>query len=705
MKWPALTRLLSLSWGLFCWVQGLGALPAHFVADELTYYAQTQTWQGTGGARLETDAFVIEADELSYAEPDGAIEAQGKVALTLPDYRLVAQHLKASLKTQAISGKTLLLSQPPFFLYAEALSGTLDALRLEQVKLFIDEPRGVRPSVKIRQLVLTPRPKPRIQALKNKLYLGPLPLFYLPKFQSSLEAFPFTLESRVEYTRKLGLGLKTSLLLPLVSTPVLRAKAGPVVDVYSRRGVLIGPKLQYRIEDDDHVGSLEGGYINDHLDERGTDFYGKTIPKKRGFLYWKHQSQPNERFGFFGRITALSDAEIERDTRYALFEEDPLGGSFLEGNYRADAYQWSIFLNKRLNPFQNEVEHLPEVRLDLMPRRWGATPVYGNGFLSATHIVGRRVHDQEDDLPTQKRLEAAYGVETPIALGPLGVLTPRLGSRISHYPQTATVDTRLQRALGELALVWEGAAHAQWDTHSSLWRIEGLRHCVRPSVGYYNHFEMQGFEGQAPVLETTVFNPNVPTLDLLRRKDPDSLKPGNTVRIGLENILQTRDPDYGSRDLIGLRLYHDRHFEHPQQESAPKGHSSYALLSLTPLPIIGLDVFTRWERRHLEEVHTRLKLFSQETWTLSFAAHHLNSRIEQYATCLDYRFNEHYSSQFEFRFDAHTGRFLHHGYRLYARLSQSWSLGLSLDFYPSSSDPRERTRLSFKLRMLPALDG
>ena len=50
--------------------------------------------------------------------------------------------------------------------------------------------------------------------------------------------------------------------------------------------------------------------------------------------------------------------------------------------------------------------------------------------------------------------------------------------------------------------------------------------------------------------------------DLGAVRSIDELQATNTLRVGLDNTLQTRDPVYGSRDLVVLNLASDYHFQH-----------------------------------------------------------------------------------------------------------------------------------------------
>lgn len=703
MQPPKIVAVLSLLVFLAT-LSPLRAGEAGLFADVLRLDAATQVWKADGHARLETEQFILEAGSIEYDAATQRACAQGDVVLRMRYCRLVAERICVWLKTKELEADTVVVSRLPFFVHAKKAQGTLDALLLSDVELFVDEPGGIRPSARMQQVILSAGPVPRMKALKAQLRLGPVPVFYLPRFQTQLDRFPFELQTRAEYTRAFGVAAKMSLLLPLISNDSGHVKGGPVVDVYSRRGVLVGPKVQYVLDDEAHEGSLEGGYLSDRAYDRGTDFFEKDIPQKRGFLYWKHQSHPNERWSVVGRLTALSDEEIERNARYTFFEEDPLGGSALEANYRAQSYQGSVFLKKRLNSFQHEVEHLPQLRVDWMPQPLGDTGVFAKGFVSASEVVKVRPYD-DDFLRksiSSKRAQAATVFELPIPLGAAGTLSPQVGIHATHYQKTPLFEKNVERALAECGIDWRACVYGDWDAHNPLLRIDGLRHRIEPSIAYRKHMALNTPGGPIPDIERGVFNPNLPTLDLLRRRDIDSLSPGSVLRLGLENTLQTRDPDYGSRDLAKLRIYHDRQLDQYEEVwqariPRPKEHPSYVLASLTPLPFLAAEVFGRWRSRHFEELHTRLKVFSAETWEVSLGAHHLNSRIEQYALLFSYRFSENYRGQTELRFDAHTRRFLHHGYRLYARLSQSWDLGLSLDCYPSASEKDGRVRLSFKL--------
>ena len=130
-----------------------------------------------------------------------------------------------------------------------------------------------------------------------------------------------------------------------------------------------------------------------------------------------------------------------------------------------------------------------------------------------------------------------------------------------------------------------------FDYHNALWQIDGLRHLLTPTLSYRYVPEADRGQPYIPPIDRQVFSTNLEPLGLGAMRNLDQLHKINTLRVGLDNVLQTRDSTYGSRDLLSLNLAADLSFA--TQPGQQRWSDVYTELSVTPASWLRFELFQR----------------------------------------------------------------------------------------------------------------
>jgi len=698
--------LLSLSVSLNA------ALPELSSIEPLEFDEATQRLVARGDARLDFDQTRIRADKITYYQAFSVADAAGNIAVTHEGNRLIADNLSFDTSESLLSVNSLRTGQWPFYISGARAGGTVERFSIEDARLHYGNPSPFGLNVGSDEIRYEDADGDASVFVDGAVFrVGSVPFFYLPSYRHSLTDAPYLLEIDGGSDDQLGTYLQTTSLFPF--TPGLRAGAN--VDFYSRRGPLFGPAAQYRYDSDSQrmSGALSTAFIEDQgsTAELGSDILRRPIDSGRGFAEWRHQHSIGERFNATASVSYWSDSEVARDFREDLFERNQRPDNFGEAVYAGDNFLISVFGRFRPNDFQLVQERLPEARFDWLPTPLLQTGIYQKG--SASYVQLREDFDANAPALTvngaSDRFDFSYRVERPFRLTDWLTFNPLAGARVTHYANQSvdpffltapTVAENFTRSIYEFGFDLEARAYASYPTVNETWNIDGLRHLVRPSLRY-RYFSDPDDLNEIATIDRQVFDLNRPLLDLSDLRNVDQISETHLLRLGLENIFQTRAEAYGSRELAALNFYQDVLFEKGRRFDGGQENTfdtSWIEFVLNPAPWLQFDLASRFEtkRMTLEELLTQTTLRSGDLWELSLTTNLLNKRIDQYRIDLIYRLNERYALLSEANLDADTGQVNELSLGLRTRVGSTWEILYALTL---REDARRESDLEFQVRL------
>ncbi|WP_334319226.1 LPS assembly protein LptD [Termitidicoccus mucosus] len=637
--------------------QRLPAVPEggpEFNAGSFDTDPATGEYVGTGDARLDYQGALLTADEIRYHPRTQTATARGHVELTRAGQRVVAGEIAYRFPDQTFSASDIRLGEFPFYVSGERASGTPSEVTLANARITYTEPGPFAPALNAGTLVYGP--DRRIRTHDTSLGIGPVTLLPLPRLSqplggSSLSRIDARLGQRGNLGFFLGLGIEV---------PVLEGvEAGGAATFHTKRGLLIGPTATYdtTLLGGRAAGSLDTGYIHDYGD-RLTDVLGRPIQPDRGFVAWTHHQDITENFSVFGEIHYWSDSEVTRDFRSGEFYRLQHPDNFLEANYTGRNYVISLLARAQLNSYHSVQQRLPELRFDLLPVASGLG-IYQRLQLSAASLTD----DSPSGEPTidSNRFDGYYALERPVAFGDWGAFTPVIGGRLTHYADANPGDgaSHYTRALGEIGFDASLRASGVFNYKNEQWRIDGLRHLVTPRLSY--RYIPRADKGRPfiPAIDDRTFTTYLQPLGLGDQRYIDELRPTNTLRIGLDQTLQTRHPEYGSRDLAMLNLAADLRFGNTEDAGEHDLSDLHAEFALMPATWLRFDFFTSLDSRDftLREFNAGLTVHDGELWSFTLSNEYLHSQIEEYVGEFRYRFNEVWLGYLRLHYDARESRF------------------------------------------------
>ncbi|MBL9186091.1 MAG: LPS assembly protein LptD [Opitutaceae bacterium] len=635
--------------------------------------------EAKGNARFEGEGMLLTADAIRYEQRTESFYATGRVVLTRGTVRLLADRLTYRRTDGQFSAEGVRFGTPPYFAEAERAEGTPKELTLHRARVSYGEPGGWQPTFRAEKFTFAPNQRVETENASAGIGLTqPLPF---PKFEHD---FRRPIEAAVAlnggFRRSLGAFVEAGVMIPVSRT----LRVGPDLGLYTARGVMIGPALSYSDPKDPEKlrGTFHSGYIRDHGD-RSTDLLGRPIQPDRAWAEWQHHQQLAPNLTLNAQLHWWKDSEITRDFRPRAFFPVQEPDSFVEAIYGGANYFVTAFARVQPNRFHRVQERLPELRFDLLPL---ALP---GGFVerfsaSAAALREDPVGGVGRELRSD-RLDAYYQLTRPVAATEWLAFTPVAGGRVTHYMgqrgATQPNPDNYTRVLGELGLDAALRASATFDYKNPVWKIDGLRHLVTPRFSYRYIPEADKGRARIPQIDRESFSTYLQPLGLGDRRNIDELHATNTLRLGLDNILQTRDPKSGPRDLVMLNVAADLRFRRPPgTRDLSEIHTE---LALTPARWLQVDVYQSFAARSLtlREFNSGITLRDGRVWSLRFSNNFLRHHLEDYAVHGRLRLNERFEALTKLHYDARKRRLNEQAYGLAHNLGNTWLISYTVSLY------------------------
>ena len=661
-----------------------------FSSEQPTYFdGNTKEAVGIGNAQLAYGDLLLSADEIRYNTSTKIAIAHGHAILTQGARRLLADALTFNLVDGTYHVENLRMGEYPLNITGTSATGDKHTITLNEARATFHEPGAFVPTLRADKLVYAPGRK--LQAESASVGIGGMRPITFSLFQQNLKEPLLSYVSLTGgYRASLGAFIESGLHLPVADG----FRFGADLGIYTNRGVMFGPAASYGGTSDDNTfqGYVRSGFISDHGD-RLTDVRGHPVPKNRGYVEWQHQQQVTSNLALVGELNYWKDSEILRDFRPKEFFTVQEPDSFLESVYNGNNYFISAFGRFQPNSFHPVQERLPELRFDLLPL------AVGHGFTERFNASLVSLHeDPPSGGPTLEstRFDTYYSLSRTFAPQPWLTFTPVAGGRLTYYDQAAGGRSTYTRALGEVGFDAALRTSATYDYKNEAWGIDGLRHLMTPRLLYRYIPEADKGQAYIPPIDRQTFSTYLQPLGLGDLRNVDQLHATNTVRLELDNTIQTRDSVYGSRDLMVFNLAADLHLRRAVGESdVSELHNEIALM---PARWLQFDLYNSFAPQTftMKEINTGVTIHDGDQWSVRLSSNFLRHQLDDYFIESRRRINEAYEAIARVHYDFRTRRFNEQFYGIRQNLSNLWLVEYAVTLYDG---PRRESRFGFNVQV------
>lgn len=681
------------------------ALP-ELTSDKQEFDSETNSLVASGNAELSHGDLLVQGDTIIFAQNENTLKVRDQVALTQAQFRVVGDFINYNYFERSFLSNDFRLGTYPLYLKGEEVAGTLNHIVVKNGRLYFQDPDPFALNMEADTGTLEDG---EYLVMENVTFrFGDVPVFWLPYYEQSIEDdSPIRWSANLGFQNNLGAYWQNELLLRVI--PEL--KVGANIDGYTKRGVLGGPIIEYdwwQDSDNFQRGLLDTGFIYDTgtTSERGVNNLGQQIGHDRNFIEWRHKGEIDGRIDLTSDLNWWSDSWVTRDFRPGLFIDNQIPDNFAEGVYRGDNYLVSLFLRYQPNAWEVVTQRFPEIAFDYLPTEILESTVYQEFNADFVRLEEKDPFGLLPELESN-RINLFYQLSRPTKVEDWLVATPVASAMVTNYGITNNNQGNYTRVLGEVGIDLEATMVGTWDYQNEFWGIDGLRHILRPVVQYRYIPNAQAGNSRIPQIDTpAAFETYLVPLELGDRRNVDALYETNAIRVGLQNLLQTRASggDYGSRDLVEFDIYEEFRFTTaPSQVVNQPGlppntvipaedtfSDIYTELAINPAYWLRLNFFNRFDPEELtnRQISTRMRIQDGEEWAFVFGNDYVqdlpNTPINQFVFEAEYRINDRNQLSALWRYDANLSELTEQYYGWQTRFANSWNVEFQIGYLQGS---------------------
>ncbi|MDD4894307.1 MAG: hypothetical protein PHW54_03220 [Candidatus Omnitrophica bacterium] len=503
---------------------------AKLTCEKITVNTQTKEGQAEGNVRLEDEKGIITGEKIQY-------NFQTKRGI------IVDAGFRAN----------------PFFGRAE----NLEKLNEDQFiarRGYLTTCNFDKPHWRLKSKRMDVFPQSKVQTKGDSLYLGKVPVLYIPQFNKSLEDPLMNVELMPGKRKDWGPYILSAWRYNLTED----IKARIYVDYRTNFGIAEGFGTNYS-SSQFGKGDFKYYYTQERDKSKDVNQDDVNAPKvfERYLIRWRHQADIGEQTKLIGEFYKIKDAKMQlypgsdfnflKDYFYREYEKQSQPQTYLL-MHRNFAYSTLDFLVQgRTNDWYDPgyLEKLPEIKYSLSSYQIGETPFYFSNTSSAGNYNKKDnstnpalIASNYPDVHVN-RFDMSNKLSLPMKIAFLSV-TPFVMNRETFYDKTATKASPAARTI-----FYTGADMSTkfYRTFSSVKTnllgldLTGLRHIITPTVGYtYNR------------------TPTIPGTKLKQIDEIDTIGTSNGASLQLSNKLQTKRKDR-SVDLVDFLITTNYYFK------------------------------------------------------------------------------------------------------------------------------------------------
>jgi LPS-assembly protein len=626
--------------------------------EPIEYVEKSGELIAKGDARITVNDFVIQADEIKFQREKNTAIASGNVKIDNGKIYALADTVSYDASSDMIHGERCKVRVHDYYFTLKNIDIGPDIQAGEEATIFCCDPRrAVAPSMEVKKFQIL-----NGQALDVKnstLKIGAVPVFFLPTARIKMRERPFYVEQNIGMSRRCGASLQNDFYVG--TTDCLRI--GGILDVSTKRGVLIGPALKIDSGPGENriFSEVKLGFISDRASEnvRGKDIAGRQIEKHRYFFKLACKQHFADKIDVISDVTVLSDSGFERDFRKSWYEKNQRPTSFGEVAYRGTNYIASVLAAFEPNNFYDATQRLPELRIDYLPTAIFDSKIVHRAHLAFARLRGTDMADPVGSKVTGYRTDAYYGLSLPMHPANFATVKPIFGARCLMYGHNSKEsDHGKCMVQGGFDIDFKFVGRSNYSNCNM--EIDGIRHTLNPVV-QYRVIPSGNMENGIRRFDVDYFDVEIPSINLDEIRNVDSLKRQNVLRFGVRNSWYTRSGAYVPRKLARFDILQDvlfaRNYDDRTLSRQKRFQDTHLMIGVSPIPPISFDAYGRIDpsKMRFRELKTVFTLRDGDFWRATLFSRYLvalEDKVKQFGMSFAFNVSSRTSLSFEIRYDA-----------------------------------------------------
>ena len=627
--------------------------------------------------------------------------------------------LRYNFETKKLDSNDFAMAQYPLVASGSAVTSPSDNHYRVKSGFFTTDNRE-HPAYRLKATTIEIYPDDRVVMKNVVLYVGDVPLFWVPYFWQDLKDDHATYMMQAGSKTEFGFYVYSDVNWSV--NPNLKLTVE--LDEREKRGPGGGLEARYKPSTDGE-GLFRGYFTHDQ------DYTYNPTSRPRTPVYPERYRFSLQQRASFGQdvttlvnLNVLSDPYVTEDFFRSEFEHDRMPDSVAEGVFYNPNFTIDLVARQQVNRFQTTTDQLPGVTFENKRVKLFNTDVAYEG---QTSIVNFREQFSNQNLSGQTPAPHNYGAYRWDTFHQLLYpkeyfgwlsLTPRVGVRGTEWSNNneqspAQRPSATGRALFVTGMEGSFKLSQTWsDVSSHYFAVDGLRHVFEPFVNLQyiprpdiNPTQLNGFDTRLP-------NVWAQPINLTAYNSIDSMDRQAVARMGVRNKLQTKR-EGENVDLVDWSLFTDVNFDRHQNEMNQtvddRISNIYNDVKVKPLPWLSFRSQSAINTANHDYAMTDNGITWQATkfYDFTLGNRYLNNAqiYDNYGVPIDnsnvvylvnfYRINEHWQVEARHQFEATSGNLQEQEYTLYRDLS-AWQAALT---FAENEYPGRPSDLSVSLRM------
>ncbi|MCA9398327.1 MAG: LPS assembly protein LptD [Candidatus Omnitrophica bacterium] len=647
--------------------------------DIVEYSNDGQTVTATGNVLVKSNGTLLYCDKVDFSRKTNIAHARGNVRLISNQGEITGDRITFDFETMTGDFNGARIMAKPYYGYANTV-GKVDENTIVMRDGYVTTSDWDNPEYRLASKKIDVYPGDKLVARGVKLYLGSVPVLYLPRLTQSLKDEKPWVIFTPGYDKDWGAFLLSEWRYYVSDN----LKGSVHLDYRERKDFASGFDVKYNSKDWGE-GIVKTYYMNErdigerHLYE---DALTPTVENERYKVEWRHKWDVDPRTSMIGQYYLLSDNQFLKDYFEREHDDDANPDTFFLATHALPFATLSLRSDVRVNRFESKVERLPEISIDVPNKEIYDTGVYLKSETTYSNLTKKFPSPTEVRLNTM-RLDSVNEISYPMKVA-IFEFTPFVGGRNTYYSKTVDKDNyNSVRGLFTAGGSVQTKFYKTFDIHIQRWGLDinRLRHIITPSV--HHRFTS----------EPTLGASEIGQFDAI-----DGLDNGHKITFQLENKLQTKR---NGQTVELMRSVISSDFGLKEDP----GNAGFRQVELDtdfrPVDWLTLyfDSVYDTTRDHLKTFNFDLYINGQDKWKLGIGKRFNRDVDDLLTTDFQYIINPKWAFRAYERFDLDQGKLKEQEYTL-TRDLHSWEM--ELNFNDTKGEGSEIWML-FRLKAFPEI--
>jgi lipopolysaccharide assembly outer membrane protein LptD (OstA) len=671
---------------------------------EFTYDLPSGTATATNGVRVRYGTAVMTANQVTFRQDKAQVTAEGNVILMRDGQVWIGENVTYDFKNRKLEADHFRTGVGAFYAIGETVSTDLSNHVYVTHNATVTADDFSTPAQSIRAREVTIVPGQYIEARKATLYLGSVPVMYLPYYKRTLGQHPNYYEFTPGYRSKYG-----PYLLNTYHWTLNQQVDGALhFDYRVRRGTAGGPDLNLHLG---RWGETKMKYYFAHDEDPGKDIVNNPIRADRQRFSLIHEATISS--NLMAKIVARyqSDQQVIRDFFEHEYRRNVQPNSYVELNRLWNNFSLDFLAQPRINDFNETIERLPDIRLTGYRQQLGESPFF---YESESSFGWFRRKYANNTLPDYAawRGDTYHQVVLPQTFFGWLNFTPRVGGRFTAYTDASgngATTTDQSRGVFNTGAELSTKASRVWPgLQNKTLAIDGLRHITQPGINYV----FVPAPGQRPNLlpqfDYELNSYRLLPIDFTDYNAIDSIDSQNAMRVSLWNKLQTKRAGE-VENLVNWGVYTDWRIN-PRVNQGSFA-DLYSDLDFRPRSWVSLSQESRYGLTddYWKELNHRVTFLPKANWSLTLGNRYLrndptlgpNTAQNVYYSSIYYRLNENWAFRVAHHVEARDRKLEEQYYTVYRDL-RSWTGAFTVRARANRYGPDDLTvAVTFSIKAFP----